>query len=429
MTGRYYPGLGETVYERRLSNGLLTRVVTKPGFSKRYAFLAVDYGSMDTRFCRDGSWQQSPQGVAHYLEHKMFDMPEGNIMPLFAKYGGSPNAFTSYDMTAYYVQCTDCFRENLELLLRYVTTPWFTRESVEKERGIIAQEIRMYEDSADSVVFEDLFSAVYLHHPIRHSIAGTVESIQQITEQTLYDCYRGFYTPENMMLCVVGDVEPELVFDLAEELVPAGGKPVAERDYGGGEPMRPARKRTEKTMEVAMPMFALGFKMEPAPFGPQSMVQELVGDLAAEVLVGESAPLYTRLYEAGLIDSGFSCGYEGLKGASVLTASGDSREPQAIYDAILEEASRIARDGVDEGLFRRLKRSALGRRVRGLDGFESICYRICAYHFEGVDYFSFPEHFRSVTSDQVAELLRRTVCEERAAMSLIWPKDEAESDE
>lgn len=281
----------------------------------------------------------------------------------------------------------------------------------------------MYEDSADSVVFEDLFSAVYAHHPIRHSIAGTVESIGQITAQTLYDCYHGFYTPENMMLCVVGDVEPELVFSLAEELVPAGGKPVAQRDYGGEEPMCPAKKRTEKTMEVAMPMFALGFKTEPAAFGPQSMVQEIVGDLAAEVLVGESSPLYTRLYEAGIIDSGFSCGYEGLKGASVLTASGDSQEPQAIYDAILEEADRIARDGVDEGLFRRLKRSALGRRVRDLDGFESICYRTCAYQFEGVDYFSFPEHFRSVTGDQVAEFLRRTVRDDRAAMSLIWPKE------
>lgn len=280
----------------------------------------------------------------------------------------------------------------------------------------------MYEDSADSVVFENLFSALYANHPIRNNIAGTVESIQDISAQTLYDCYHGFYTPENMMLCVVGDVDPQMVFAMAEELVPRGGGAPSQRDYGELESMTPARKKVERTMEVSMPMFCIGFKTEPAPFGPQAMIQEIVGDLAAEVLVGESSPLYTRLYEEGIIDSGFSCGYEGLKGASSLTVSGDSQQPQAVYDAILEEARRIARDGVDEELFRRLKRSALGRRMRDFDSFESICYRTCAYWFEGVEYFSFPEHFHGVTCDQVAEFLSRTVLEQRAAISLVWPK-------
>ena len=170
-----------------------------------------------------------------------------------------------------------------------------------------------------------------------------------------------------------------------------------------------------------MPMFALGFKTEPAAYGTDSMAQEIVGDLAAEVLMGESSLLYTELYEENLIDSGFSCGYEGLKGVSLLSASGDSRDPDAVYAAILQEAQRICREGVDEALFLRLKRSALGRRMRDLDGFESICYRTCAYHFEGVDYFAFPEIFRSVTMEQVADFLERTVCQERAAISLIWP--------
>ena len=170
-----------------------------------------------------------------------------------------------------------------------------------------------------------------------------------------------------------------------------------------------------------MPMFALGFKTEPAAYGADATRQEVIGDLAAEILVGESAPLYTKLYEDNLIDSGFSCGYEGLKGVSMLTASGDSRDPDAIYGEGLKEAARIAREGVDEELFLRLKRSALGRRMRDLDGFESICYRTCAYEFEGVDYFTFPEIFRSVTKDQVESFLTRTVLEERVAMSLVWP--------
>lgn len=424
MIEKPYPHLGERVYEARLSNGLLARVVPKPGFAKTYAFLAVDYGSIDTRFSVNGVSHVTPEGVAHFLEHKMFDMPnDGNAMYQFSEVGGSPNAFTSYDITAYYVECTDHVAENLKILLEFVYTPHFTAESVEKEQGIIAQEIRMYEDSADSRVYENLFAAAFASHPVRNSIAGTVESIGQITDQTLYDCYHAFYTPANMMLCVVGDVDAQMVFDLAEKLVPKG-EAVPVRDYGEPERMVPAKKRMEKNMEVSMPTFAMGFKTEPAKPGADAMRQEIIGELAAEILVGESSNLYTKLYEKNLIDSDFSAGYEGLKGVSLLTAGGDSHNPDAVMEAVLREAEQICANGVDDSLFLRLKRSALGRRTRGLDSFESVCYRMCAYHFEGADFFSFPERFREVEQEQVAEFLRRTVREERAAMSVIYPKQE-----
>ena len=418
-----YPDLGETVFEHRLGNGLLVRVVPKPGFAKSYAFLAVDYGSMDTSFAKNCVNYTTPRGVAHYLEHKMFDMPEINVMQLFSKYGGNPNAFTSYDITAYYVECTNHFRENLELLLRYVSTPYFTEESVEKERGIIAQEIRMYEDNPDSRVYENLFAAMYAHHPIRNSIAGTVGSIGEITAQTLYDCYHGFYTPDNMMLCVVGDVDAEFVLKMAEDILPKENKALpVERDYGAQEEMRPFEVKRTSVMEVSRPMFCVGFKTEPAKFGPDSMMQEIIGELAAEMLVGESSRLYTELYSKSLIDSEFSCSYEGLKGMSMLSASGESDTPEVVCDAILNEAERIVREGADEQLFRRLKRSALGRRMRDLDSFDSICYRMCAYHFEGVDYFAFPELFRGITSEQAVQFLERTVKPERMAVSLVMPK-------
>ncbi len=421
MKQKQYPSLGERVYDASLSNGLLIRVVPKPGFAKTYAFLATDYGSIDTAFTIDGIRHTTPQGVAHYLEHKMFDMPDGNAMQMFSQYAGNPNAFTSYDITAYYVECTEHVRENLALLLQLVTTPYFTQESVEKERGIIAQEIRMYEDSAGSRVYEALFEAAYAAHPVRNAIAGTVESIREITAQTLYDCHKAFYAPSNMMLCVVGDVDAQDVLELAEDTLPTGRAAAILRDYGPGEAMSPVKSYVEQEMAVSMPTFALGFKAEPAAFGPDAMVQELIGDLAAEILMGESSPLYTRLYEKGLIDADFSAGYEGLKGVSMLTAGGDSTQPRAVYEAILEEAARIRRDGVEPALFERLKKSALGRRIRDLDGFESICYRMCAYHFEGADYFDFPEIFRAVHQEQVAEFLSRTVREDRAALSVIRP--------
>lgn len=418
-----YPALGECVWSGKLANGLRVRVIPKPGFSKAYAFLAADYGSMDVSFVSENAMKQTPLGVAHYLEHKMFDLPDRDTTQLFAALGGNPNAFTSFDITAYYVECTERLKENLQLLLDMVFTPWFTTESVEKERGIIAQEIRMYDDSAESKVYENMLSALYAHHPIRHSIAGTEESIGQITAQTLYDCHGAFYTPENMILCVVGDVDPDEVFALAEQVSP-GKAAAAARDYGPTEPMLANTPFVECSMEVSMPMFCMGFKTEPAMQGREAMLRDMVGDLAAEVLMGESSPLYARLYEQGLIDAGFSCGYESVRGAALLSASGDSEDPEAVLQAILDEADRIGKDGVDEALFEQLKRSAIGRWIRGLDSFESICYRTCAYEFDGMDYFDFMDVFRSVTLQQVAEFLKRTVTKERCTLSVVWPKDQ-----
>ena len=306
--------LRETFYEERLPNGLLIRVIPRPDFAKTYSFFATDFGSIDTKFAMDGKVYETPAGVAHYLEHKLFDMPDGNVMQQFSALGGSPNAFTGYSMTAYHVESTENWRENLELLLRYVSTPYFTEESVEKERGIIAQEIRMYEDSSGSRMYENLFAALYQHHPIRVPIAGTVESIQDITAQTLYDCHKAFYDPSNMMLCVAGPVDPELVVESARKILPKTPGGVGGRDYGPAEPLTAEKMaRVEQNMEVSMPGFTVAFRCDTPKTGADILRQELVGDLAAELLVGESTAFYTKLYEDGLIDCDFSAGYEGVK--------------------------------------------------------------------------------------------------------------------
>lgn len=424
MKVKEYLSLGETCYEERLPNGLLIRVIRKPGFARKYAFFATNYGSVHTEFVLDGKKCTAPDGVAHYLEHKTFDMEEGNAMQLFAELGASPNAFTSYSMTAYYFDCTDRFDENLRLLLSFVSVPYYTQESVEKERGIIEQEIRMYEDSAESRVFENLFAAIYAHHPIRVPIAGTVESIQAITAQTLNDCHRAFYDPSNMMLCVVGDVEPEPVIAAALELLPKAPGGVSARSYGEPEADTPAHERCEDRLEIAMTTFAVGFKCRPAPSGQASMRQEFIGDLASEVLMGESSELYQRLYEDGLIDAGFSYGYESVPAAAMLTAGGDSRDPDKVCEAILSQARKLAETGIDEALFERLKKSSFGRRLRDLDSFESICYRQCAYYFEGCDYFDFPEVYADIRREDVLAFLTDVVCPEKMAISVIYPKGE-----
>ncbi len=423
MIRKDFERLGEHYFEERLENGLLIRVIEKPGFARKYAFMATDFGSNDTSFLLDGVRCSTPAGVAHYLEHKMFDLPEGNAMEMFAKLAGSNNAFTSYAMTAYYVSCTDHFEENLSVLLRLVTTPYFMPESVEKERGIIAQEIRMYEDSPDSAVQENLMAAMYHHHPIRVGIAGTVESIQEITAEMLNTCHKAFYDPSNMMLCVIGDVDAQAVIEQVRRETPPSCEQKTERDYGQAEPLTVVEPRVEARMEVSMPTFAIGFKAEPAKSPEESMRMEIIGELAAEILAGESAPLYTKLYEQQLIDSDFSMGFESMKGMAMLEAYGDSEDPDAVLQALEEEAARIVEQGVEEKQFVRLKKSMLGRRLRDLDSFEGVCYRTCAYYFEGTEYLDYPQMFDTVTSRDVELFLKQTVQKERAAISVIYPKE------
>ncbi len=422
-----YPDLNETLYTHRLPNGLTIAVIPKPGFVKKSAYFATDYGSIHTDYTLDGQRHVSPAGVAHYLEHKMFDLPGRDVMEEFAALGAAPNAFTTYDMTAYHFSCTENFMACLELLLTFVSTPYFTSESVEKERGIIAQEIRMYEDSADSKVYEDLFAAMYRHHPVRVPIAGTVESIEEITAQTLTDCYNAFYHPGNMILCVVGDVDPEAVVELAEKILPTAPQSKPTPDLGGEEVLDCQGRDTSRVMDVAMPTFQMGFKCHPMADGDAGEVQQIIGDLAAEALMGESSALYLRLYQAGLIDGSFACGFEDVPGIAMLSCGGDSRDPEAVREAIMEEAGRLCREGIDDGLFLRLKKSALGRRYRALDSFDSLCFRVCATHFDGANYFDFPKHYDSVTKDQVEDFLRTAVIREHCAMSIIWPRQQEEN--
>ena len=422
-----YPMVEEELYTAILPNGLPVYVVRKPGFAEKYAYLAVNYGSMDMTFDLNGRKRTTPAGVAHYLEHKMFDLPDLDVMQVYSGLGASPNAFTTYDMTAYYFRCTERFDRCLELLLRFVSTPYFTEESVERERGIIAQEIRMGEDSPDARVYEELLRAMYRTHPVRVPIAGDLESIRDITPELLYDCHRAFYHPGNMVLSVVGDVDPERVAEIAARMLPdTGPPPELRRDLGPREDLICPRSKTVLEMDVAMPTFQLGFKCPDPGVGPGSLRAQYLGDLAAETLMGESSTLYLRLYEKGLIDGSFGVGYEMFPGTAVFSCGGDSEAPEVVRDAVLEEWQRLSREGLDEGLFRRLKKSELGRRIRDLDGFDSLCYRICAGHFAGAAYLDFPAAYNAVTREEVEAFLRQTVVPEHMSLSVVLPRDRKE---
>ena len=422
-----YPDLGETVFRETLPNGLPIVVISRPGFTKKLAYLAVDFGSIHTKFTLDGEPFTVPDGIAHFLEHKMFDLPGRDVPAEFAALGASPNAFTGYDMTAYYFSCTEHFAESLALLLEFVSTPYFTKESVDKEQGIIGQEIDMYADDEHSRRFERLMQAMYENHPINTSIAGTRETIANITPEQLYACHKAFYRPGNMFLCVIGDVDPEQVKEIALKKLPERDDTRVTRVDSWPEKPQPLEKEVVLPTDNTLTIFHLAFKSECPEKGEAAVHRETVGDLAAEALYGESSRLYQWLYEQeGLINSTFGGGFETVEGMAMLTASGDSHDPAAVRDAILEEAQRILKEGIDEADFMRMKRSALGHRVRELDSFNSTIYRACAYYFSDYDYFNFPQVYEKVTREEVLDFLRETVMEERCSLVITTPEDKKE---
>ena len=256
LTRKDYPSIGETLWTGTLPNGLRLRIVPKPGFATRYAVLAADYGGAHRRFTLDGQSVDTPAGVAHYLEHKMFDLPNGdNALNILSANGADPNAFTSSGMTAYYFECTEGFEENLRMLLHFVSTPYFTDETVAKEQGIIGQEIRMGEDNPGLAVYYRLLKLLYARHPIRDRVAGTVESIREITAKTLYDCHRAFYAPSNLCLCVEGDVDPQRVLEIALEELPGEFLPAPKADFGEPEDLCPSQRLRREQMAVSAPTF------------------------------------------------------------------------------------------------------------------------------------------------------------------------------
>ncbi|MDE7171596.1 MAG: insulinase family protein, partial [Oscillospiraceae bacterium] len=359
---------------------------------------------------------------AHFLEHKAFDTEDGNALQIMAANGTDPNAFTSCAMTGYYFDGVRGFEENLRTLLSFVSVPWFTQESVDKEQGIIAQEIRMYEDDPGYRAYTGMLKAMYVHHSVRTRIVGTVESISRITADTLYQCHRAFYRPGNMVLCAAGNIDPQRVADIAREVLPDAPTSITVADYGEQEPMEVGEKYTRQIMPVSIPMFALGFKGSPVA-GGMGLRQRLVAELVCDVLFSPSAPLYNRLYEQGLLNGSFGSSYYAFPGCAWIMAEGESRDPKRVRDEVLKEAARLGTEGIDQALWDRLKNAAYGSMVRHLNSMEDTCIELAEAHFNGEDYLSFPQVFQSIDRADGEALLREWCVEERTALSVIEPEE------
>ena len=422
MESKFYEMLDETIWHAVLKNGLSIYVDQKSDYSKQFAFFATNYGGMNLRFREQGGeWKDTPAGVAHFLEHKMFDTEDGNALQTMSANGVDPNAFTSFDMTGYYFEGSEKFEENLRTLLSFVSVPWFTQESVDKEQGIIGQEIRMGDDEPDRAVYYGLIRGLYAHSPIRVDIAGTVESIAEISAETLYACHKAFYHPGNMVLCVAGNVDPKRVVEIAEEVLTDVPASVTETDFGPAEEPVAFEHLVEKEMAVSAPLFEIGFKGVPPEKG-SCLRQRLIGNLAADVLFSASSPLYSRLYESGLINGSFEGGYEDVPGCAFLMVGGEGKDPARVRDLLLEEAARIAREGVDEALWERQKKASYGASVRRLNSLEGLCIEAAQCHFLGEDFLDFPALYQSIEKKDAEEMIAQWCVPERTTLSVIWPK-------
>lgn len=423
MTVVEYPRLEEALYQEDLPGGVKLLVLPRRGVRQKTAYLATDFGSIVTQLTVDGEERTYPPGSAHFFEHMIFEMPDGeDVSARFAALGADVNAFTDYDMMAFHFTCTDHFLPCLELLLEFTMTPCFDEARIRRERGVIEQEIAMAEDEPESRTFEAMAAAMYPTHNVRHTILGTQESISGITASMLQDLWRGCFTSGKTVLCVAGDVDPAEVYRVARAGLEKMPSPVS-RKKNEPETM-PPEHLVRGNMDVAMPSFYLGFRCPPPKKGAGSDREKRIGCLAAEVLLGESSELYLRLYEQGLIDSSFGGAYETMEGVAMLTASGDSRDPEAVCRAVLRRAEWYREHPVEEPELSRLKRSMLGGRIRELDGLDGTCYHICAAWLDGGDYLRFPEEFAAVTAEDVRSFIVQVVRAENCCLSVIDPFEE-----
>ncbi len=421
MKENSYPTVKQTMISHTCSNGLRICVFPKPGFRRSYALLAVNYGSIDISFESDGLKYTSPLGVAHFLEHKVFEQPDGgNALAIFAKTGASPNAFTSNTMTAYHFSGTEKFMRNLEVLLTFVTSPYFTEENVKKEQGIIGQEISMVNDRPGWRVYENLMSSMYVTHPVKDSIIGTVESIGKITRDVLFKCYNTFYVPSNMTLCVSGDVSAAEIIAAAESILPKEKVPLISRDYGN-EQSAVLHKRYEETGEVSIPQFAVGAKCEIKTSGEEGMRNRIIADLAADILGGPSSKLYSNLYENGDVTAEFSSEAMVFPKTVAMMLSGAGHNPDMVFEKIQERANKLAKE-IDVAYFERIKKAHLGLRRRSLDSVKALCREQSEAVFAGFDYLDTIEMINEIDVSEVCDFIRKVFREESMSLSVVRGK-------
>lgn len=417
---------GEEIYSGTHRSGLKIYIIPKKEYSGTYAIFGTRYGSVDSEFVVPGETEMTsvPDGIAHYLEHKMFDQPDGsNVFDKFSKYGGNANAFTSFNITAYLFSCTTNFEENLATLLDYVQSPYYTEETVAKEQGIIGQEIRMYDDNPGWQLFFNYINCLYNSHPVKKEIAGTVESISHITADYLYKCYNTFYNLSNMSLVIVGNADVDNAVKVIENGIKTNSpftEPI-KRVYPKEE-KKVASQYSEKSMAISSPMFMMGFKDTDNNLSAEGLLKKNIEiTILMLMLFGKSSALYKKLYDMNLINSTFSTDYTMQPDYGFTSIEGESKDPDKVYEIILEELEKLNQVGLSEEDFERAKKVIWGQYIRSHNDIEDYACTFIQLLFMGIDYFDYYEVYKTVTFEDVKKRFAVHFKSEHSALSVIKP--------
>ena len=431
-----YPQVGEEIWRAAPPGGPEVLVVPKPGFARRYATFSTRYGSNDRRFIARGGqdWLTVPAGIAHFLEHQLFDHPERNILEELTALGASPNAYTGHYYTVYLISAVDRWVEAFDRLLEFVQRPAFRPESVRKEQGIIEQEIRMYQDNPFAQLREALLEALYHRHPVRDPILGTVDDIRRIDPELLFACHRTFYHPANMTVMVTGDVDREAILAHVERRVADGSTPPGGiRRELPDEPESVARHEVVRRLNVSRPYAALGVKLPPlvgadpvdgemAAGGRAALERIVAGEVALEALCGRATPLYQRLYEAGVITDTFWYRLEVQPAATFIEIGGQSDEPERLLNELKAALRQVARQGPTADDFERARRAAIGSLLAVCDHLPAINGAVLRDRYLGLDFFARADVLQRLKVDDGAAFWAEAIRDDRLAFARVERK-------
>ncbi len=407
MNKTYFEQLEETLYHEELPNGLNVYILPKKGFSKTYVTFTTNYGSIDREFVPLGKEEPVtvPDGIAHFLEHKMFEKEEGDVFQKFSENGASANAFTSFTRTAYLFSSTDKILENTKILLDFVQEPYFTEKTVEKEKGIIGQEITMYDDQPDWRLYFGAIENMYKEHPVRIDIAGTIESISEITAEHLYECYNTFYHPSNMVLFVVGSVDPEQMMKFVKEDQAAKDfkEPEDIKRFYPDEQSSVATHEKTLNMDVQKAKMIFGVKSNNVQISGTEMLEyELAMQVAIEMIFGRTSTFFQEVYEAGLIDESYSADFQMEKGYGFTMIGSDTSNPDELAKKIKEEIVKHTSEWTfTEADLKRISRRKIGHFLRALNSIEYIANQFTRYSFNQMNLFDVVPALEKLTLEQV----------------------------
>lgn len=415
---KYNETVNENIHADVLPSGVKCYIIPKKGFAEKQAMVAVSYGSCDDSYIVSGETKETPEGVAHFLEHKLFEEEDGNAFDKFSALGGNANAFTNFNSTAYYFNTTESFDDNFKLLLSFVSKPYFTDENVAKEKSIISQEINMYEDNPMWRIHFNMLKSMYHKHPVRHNIAGTIDSISNIGKDLLYECYNNFYTPCNTVIVCAGDVNPESICEMADKFLTLPENKAVERNYGD-EPNAVAAEYIEAKMNIDRPMFHFGFKE--TDFDTPVLKKSAATKILLDIIIGEGSEAYESLYQKGLIDDSFSFEYLSAMSYGQSVLSGFSDNPGEIESYLFERLDGLKSNGISEADFSRIRNKHIGRFIRGFNTIDAICMGQIDYFLKDADLFDAVDSYMGLGLDFINDRLRSHFIKEAMVTSLVLP--------